>query len=92
MFFAKPLQRSNLCASHRQRRWLTHGELGSHFVTHTDWGCEAGVHCGWLIVELESRDEALRIVPPELRPQARIIQLNRFTREQITSRIADLKD
>ena len=27
MFFAKPLQRSNLCASHRQRRWLTHGEL-----------------------------------------------------------------
>ena len=29
MFFAKPLQRSNLCASHRQRRWLTHGELGA---------------------------------------------------------------
>ena len=29
MFFAKPLQRSNLCASHRQRRWLTHGELMS---------------------------------------------------------------
>ena len=27
MFFDKPLQRSNLCASHRQRRWLTHGEL-----------------------------------------------------------------
>ena len=25
--FAQPLQRSNLCASHRQRRWLTHGEL-----------------------------------------------------------------
>ena len=30
MFFAKPLQRSNLCASHRQRRWLTHGELQNH--------------------------------------------------------------
>ena len=27
IFFDKPLQRSNLCASHRQRRWLTHGEL-----------------------------------------------------------------
>ena len=24
MFFAQPLQRSNLCASHRQRRWLTY--------------------------------------------------------------------
>ena len=23
IFFAQPLQRSNLCASHRQRRWLT---------------------------------------------------------------------
>ena len=34
MFFAKPLQRSNLCASHRQRRWLTHGELN---------GGEAGI-------------------------------------------------
>ena len=22
--FAQPLQRSNLCASHRQRRWLTY--------------------------------------------------------------------
>ena len=32
MFFAKPLQRSNLCASHRQRRWLTHGELFSSQV------------------------------------------------------------
>ena len=34
MFFAKPLQRSNLCASHRQRRWLTHGELftGTHLT------------------------------------------------------------
>ena len=30
MFFAKPLQRSNLCASHRQRRWLTHGELARY--------------------------------------------------------------
>ena len=32
MFFAKPLQRSNLCASHRQRRWLTHGELGKEIL------------------------------------------------------------
>ena len=30
IFFDKPLQRSNLCASHRQRRWLTHGELWRH--------------------------------------------------------------
>ena len=34
MFFAKPLQRSNLCASHRQRRWLTHGELVASMTVH----------------------------------------------------------
>ena len=55
-----------------------------------DWGCEAGVHCGWIIVELDSRDEALRVVPLELRQQARITELNRFSKEQIASRIAGL--
>ena len=28
IFFAQPLQRSNLCASHRQRRWLTYLSYG----------------------------------------------------------------
>ena len=42
MFFAKPLQRSNLCASHRQRRWLTHGELDTLCVTVASSGCGAG--------------------------------------------------
>ncbi len=31
-------------------------QFGSHFVTHADWGCEAGIHCGWMIVELNSRN------------------------------------
>ena len=46
MFFAKPLQRSNLCASHRQRRWLTHGELaarGGHGLVRQRPGSPAGV-------------------------------------------------
>ena len=42
MFFAKPLQRSNLCASHRQRRWLTHGEL----VLYTDGVTESTNRAG----------------------------------------------
>ncbi len=28
-------------------------QFGSHFVTHADWGCQAGTHCGWLIADLE---------------------------------------
>ena len=67
-------------------------QFGSHFVTHADWGCEEGVYCGWMIVELDSRDEVMRIVPLDLRPQVRIVKPNRFTREQIASRMAELED
>ncbi len=67
-------------------------QIGSHFVTHADWGCEAGIHCGWMIVELNSRNEVMQLVPPELRQEARIVKLNRFTREKIASLIATLED
>ncbi|MHC4405376.1 MAG: hypothetical protein ACYTG0_37495 [Planctomycetota bacterium] len=66
--------------------------FGSHFVTQADWGCKAGTHSGWMIAELDSRDEAMQMVPPEFRQEVRIVQLNRFTREQIASLIAELKD
>ena len=67
-------------------------QSGSHFVTHADWGCKAGTHSGWLIAELDSRDEAMGMVPPEFRQEVRIVELNRFTKEQITSLIAELED
>ena len=40
---------------------------GSHLVTQAEFGCEDGVHAGWLIVEMDSRDDALRVVPPQYR-------------------------
>jgi hypothetical protein len=52
---------------------------GSHFLSHADWGCQDGVHKAWMVVAVDSRDEALRIVPPAFRPQAKIVQLNPFT-------------
>jgi hypothetical protein len=67
-------------------------QSGSHFMTHADWGCKAGIHSGWLIAELEDRDEAVRLVPPEFRQEARIVELNRFTKEQIVSLLAELED
>ncbi len=66
-------------------------KLGSHYVTNADWGCKDGVHSGWLIAELRSRDEAMMMVPPEFRQEARVVELNRFTREEITSLIAELE-
>ncbi len=66
-------------------------QYGAHLLTHADWGCRDGCHCGWLVVDLDSREEAVRLVPPELRSEARIVQLNKFTREEIASLIAELE-
>jgi hypothetical protein len=63
-------------------------EYGSHFVTQAHWGCRDGVHSGWMIAELPSRDEAM----PEFRADARIVQLNYFTPEEIVSYIAELEE
>ncbi|HUF17518.1 MAG TPA: hypothetical protein VMS12_05690 [Thermoanaerobaculia bacterium] len=56
---------------------------GSHFVTHADFGCADGAHCGWLTVDVDSRDAAERIVPPEFRAMTRVVELRKFTREEI---------
>ncbi len=58
-------------------------KTGSHFCTHADWGCKDGEHKAWLVVEVDSRDEARAIVPPAFRSQAKVVQLNTFTMEEI---------
>jgi hypothetical protein len=52
---------------------------GSHFMTHADFGCADGEHKGWLTVEVDTREEALRILPPALRARARVVQLSKFS-------------
>lgn len=56
---------------------------GSHFLTHADWGCMDGDHTTWIVVEVDSKEEARSILPPALRSQARIVALNKFTKEQM---------
>ncbi len=58
-------------------------EMGSHFVTHAEWGCYDGVHTGWIIVEAENHDEARLVLPPRDRPLARVVRLNRFRIDEI---------
>ena len=67
-------------------------QYGSHFVTQANWGCKAGIHCGWLIVEVDNDKEAMQLVPPELRGEARIVALNQFTKEDIADLISGLED
>src|SRR5215470_16584439 len=33
-------------------------ETGSHFLTHADFGCCDGVHKAWIIVDVDSKEEA----------------------------------
>jgi hypothetical protein len=56
---------------------------GSHALTHADWGCMDGDHRSWLIVEVDSKEEARTILPPVCRADAKIIALNKFTMEEI---------
>jgi hypothetical protein len=56
---------------------------GSHFLTHAYWGCKDGDHRAWMIVELETKAEALNIVPPAFQSRTRIVGLNTYTLEQM---------
>ncbi len=58
-------------------------KTGSHFLTHADYGCLDGVHKAWIIVEVENKEIARAILPTEYRFQAKIVQLNKFSLEEI---------
>ena len=56
---------------------------GSHFLTNAEWGCADGDHHCWMIVDVDDKRAARGIVPPGLRAEARVVQLNRFTMDDI---------
>jgi hypothetical protein len=56
---------------------------GSHFLTNADWGCSDGRHSAWLLVDVDSKEEARLIVPPAFRAKASIVALNKFSMEEI---------
>jgi hypothetical protein len=58
-------------------------QAGAHWLTKTDWGCHDGVHKAWLVVDADSRDEAGHLIPPVFRQSALLVQLNKFTAEEI---------
>ena len=56
---------------------------GSHFLTHTAWCCMEWEPKAWIVADVKSREEARAILPPALRSEAKIVQLNFFTMEEI---------
>lgn len=58
---------------------------GSHFLSNADWGCKDGVHKAWFIADVESKHDALAIVPPAFRGDAKIVGLTKFELAAIES-------
>jgi hypothetical protein len=61
---------------------------GSHFLANADWGCLDGEHKAWFILEAENKEEARWVLPPSLRPGAKIVALSRFKSEEIDEMLA----
>ena len=57
--------------------------LAAGYLSHFDWGCADGDHRGWVIIEAASPKEALMVVPSSYRPNAKVVRLTKFSREQI---------
>ena len=64
---------------------------GSHIISEAEWGCEDGVHAGWLIAELDSREEAMQLVPPEYRSDTTIVLLRTWSRDEIETMMKELE-
>lgn len=58
-------------------------ETGSHFLANAEWGCGDGEHTAWLIADLASKQEALAVLPPPLRRQAKVVTLQKFSMQDI---------
>lgn len=63
-------------------------DTGSHYLANADWGCEDGVHLSWMIVDVDTKEDARRILPPAFRAQAKIVQLTKFTMEKVDHALA----
>ena len=59
--------------------------MGPQSLAKWEWGCMAGDHTGYAIVEAASDSAAAKMVPAEVQAKAKIVKLNKFTAEQIKS-------
>jgi hypothetical protein len=56
---------------------------GNHFLANAEWGCEDSEHKAWMIVDLESREQAIQILPSMYRDRAKVTKLFQITREDV---------
>ncbi len=56
---------------------------GSDILEKYEWGCMAGDHTGYAIMEAASELEVKRTIPSFLVGKAKVVKLNKFTVEQV---------
>jgi hypothetical protein len=58
-------------------------ESGSHFLVNADWGCLDGEHKAWIMLEGDSKEDILSVLPLEVRSRAKIVKLARFSMDDV---------
>ena len=58
-------------------------EWGMHLLHHTWFGCAVGVHTCWLQLEADTEAEARSVLPPSMRSQAQVVEVQKLTPDQI---------
>ena len=58
-------------------------EWGMHLLHYAWFGCAVGVHTCWLQLEVDTEAEARGVLPPSMRSQARVVQVQKLTPDQI---------
>jgi len=48
------------------------------YLWNFNWGCKAGIHSGWAIIDAENEAQARLAVPALVRRRARVVRLNKF--------------
>lgn len=52
---------------------------GSHFLARAEWGCGDGEHKAWMIIDVDTKEEARNVVPAAFRNQAEIVKLRTYS-------------
>ena len=81
---AVPHDPDELACAHVVRVFLT---SGSHFLANAEWGCMDGDHTAYLMVDIETKEDARGIVPAAFRADARVTRLTHFKLDKIEETI-----
>lgn len=57
--------------------------LAIGYLTHFYWGCKAGDHTGYAIIEAESEKEALLSVPTVIRNKGKAVEIVQFEPDDV---------